>query len=458
MVCAELRNLCAYNNVVTEGTATDVNGESVYAKSFWDNQNFGIPTNILQSHAAYLKPKFTLTYNSNGATSGNAPDAEKYADGELAKVASAVGMSKTDSGKNYKADGWNANADGTGTSYAKDEYLSMTKDETLYVKWVEGTPVTHTVTFVNETVTVHTETVNSGETVTAYELQPRTGYTFVAWKNGNNNWDFTQTVTSDITLTAEWNINQYMIIFRNTADTKVPNINLNYGATVTVPENPTRKGYSFTGWEPEIPETMPAQNLDITAQWTINSYTLTFENTGDSIIPPISQTYMTPISPPSDPSWAGYTFIGWDKEIPAFMPAEDITITAQWKYPSSGGSSKTTYTVTFNANGGAGEMFPQTFTSGKEKVLNLNFFTREGYTFAGWATSADGDVVYTDGETIKVTKSMTLYAVWESNEPVNPEQPGDEPENPEKPTEPETPAPILAVLAGLGAAVVLRRK
>jgi len=72
--------------------------------------------------------------------------------------------------------------------------------------------------------------------------------------------------------------------------------------------------------------------------------------------------------------------------------------------------------------------------------------------------SADGDVVYTDRETIKVTKSMTLYAVWESNEPVNPEQPGDEPENPEKPTEPETPAPILAVLAGLGAAVVLRRK
>ena len=167
---------------------------------------------------------------------------------------------------------------------------------------------------------------------------------------------------------------------------------------------------------------------------------------------------MTPISPPSNPSWVGYTFIGWDKEIPAFMPAEDITITAQWKYPSSGGSSKTTSTVTFNANGGAGEMFPQTFTSGKEKVLNPNFFTREGYTFAGWATSADGDVVYTDGETIKVTKSMTIYAVWESNEPVNPEQPGDDPENPEKPTEPETPAPILAVLAGLGAAVVLRRK
>ena len=145
-----------------------------------------------------------------------------------------------------------------------------------------------------------------------------------------------------------------------------------------------------------------------------------------------------------------------------------VTLYAQWKSPSSGGShstTKTTYTVTFNANGGEGEMFPQTFTSGKEKALNLNFFTREGYTFAGWATSADGDVVYTDGETIKVSKSMTLYAVWESNEPVNPEQPGDEPgqpgdepENPEKPTEPETPAPILAVLAGLGAAVVLRRK
>ena len=267
--------------------------------------------------------------------------------------------------------------------------------------------------------------------------------------------------------------------------------------------NFTNENKQFGGWattadgEPVYADKATVKNLtagangvfNLYANWTANTYTVAFNaNGGSGSMNPMSFTYgesqaLTAnafIAPTSK------VFNGWntkadgsgtayaDKATVSDLTSENgvtVTLYAQWKPTRSGGggstssTTKTTCTVTFNANGGEGEMFPQTFASGKEKELNLNFFTREGYTFEGWATSADGDVVYTDGETIKVSKSMTLYAVWESNEPVNPEQPGDEPglpgdepENPEKPTEPETPAPILAVLAGLGAAVVLRRK
>jgi uncharacterized repeat protein (TIGR02543 family) len=72
-----------------------------------------------------------------------------------------------------------------------------------------------------------------------------------------------------------------------------------------------------------------------------------------------------------------------------------------------------TYAVSFSANGGESTMSSQTFTHGVEQALSANAFTREGYTFAGWATRADGEVDYTARQSISVSTSMTLYAVWE---------------------------------------------
>ena len=78
-------------------------------------------------------------------------------------------------------------------------------------------------------------------------------------------------------------------------------------------------------------DTVPAENITITAQWKINQYTITFDTAGGSEIAPITQDYGTAITAPANPTREGYTFMGWDKEIPQTMPAENITITAQWR-------------------------------------------------------------------------------------------------------------------------------
>ena len=76
---------------------------------------------------------------------------------------------------------------------------------------------------------------------------------------------------------------------------------------------------------------MPAENMTVKAQWEINQYTITFDTNGGSEIAPITQDYGTAITAPADPTRKGYTFKGWDKEIPETMPAENITITARWR-------------------------------------------------------------------------------------------------------------------------------
>ena len=159
------------------------------------------------------------------------------------------------------------------------------------------------------------------------------GYTFGGWNKADGTaWDYaSDKVTDNITLYAKWAANTYTITFDTAGGSEIAPITQDYGTVITAPEAPTREGYTFIGWEGEFPETMPAHNMTVTAQWEINRYTITFDTAGGSEITPITQDYETAITAPADPTREGYTFIGWDMEIPKTMPAENMTVTAQWK-------------------------------------------------------------------------------------------------------------------------------
>lgn len=156
------------------------------------------------------------------------------------------------------------------------------------------------------------------------------GYTFIGWYSGESEWDFETPVTAVLTLTAKWQINRYTITFDTAGGSEVPSITQDYGTAITPPAAPTRTGYTFAGWDREIPTTMPAEDMTITARWTVNQYTITFkpENGGQDIV--IKQDYGTAITAPANPTKTGYTFAGWDKTIPTTMPAGNMTITARW--------------------------------------------------------------------------------------------------------------------------------
>ena len=103
-----------------------------------------------------------------------------------------------------------------------------------------------------------------------------------------------------------------------------------------------------------------------------------------------------------------YTFTGWSPEV--VVAEEDATYTAQYS-----ATARVFYTITFNANGGEGNMEPQRFEVGVDTALNTNAFTRESYNFIGWNTAADGSgATYADeGAILELTGDMTLYAQWQ---------------------------------------------
>ena len=159
------------------------------------------------------------------------------------------------------------------------------------------------------------------------------GCTFSGWNKADGTaWDYaSDKVTDNITLYAKWAANTYTITFDTAGGSEIAPITQEYGTVITAPEAPTREGYTFIGWDKEIPTTMPAENMTVTAQWEINQYTITFDTNGGSEITPITQDYGTAITAPEAPTREGYTFMGWDREIPTTMPAENITLKAKWK-------------------------------------------------------------------------------------------------------------------------------
>ena len=224
----------------------------------------------------------------------------------------------------YTQVGW-ATVDGGEKVYDFEDIYTKNEALTLYPVWNTNK---YTITFdTNGGSEIAPITQDYGTQIAAPANPTRKGYTFKGWDK-----EIPETMPAEnITVKAQWEINQYTITFDTNGGSEIAPITQDYGTEITAPDNPTRKGYTFKGWDKEIPKTMPADNITVKAQWEINQYTIAFDTNGGSEITPITQDYGTKITAPDKPTRKGYTFKGWDKEIPEAMPAENITITARWK-------------------------------------------------------------------------------------------------------------------------------
>ena len=292
--------------------------------------------------------------------------------------------------KGYTQVGWST-VDGGEKVYGFEDVYTQNEALTLYPVWNANQ---YTITFdTNGGSEIAPITQDYGTEITAPDNPTRKGYTFKGWDK-----EIPETMPAgNITVKAQWEINQYTITFDTNGGSEIAPITQDYGTEITAPDNPTRKGYTFKGWDKEIPETMPAENITVKAQWEINQYTITFDTNGGSEIAPITQDYGTEITAPDNPTRKGYTFKGWDKEIPETMPAENITVKAQWKINQ--------YTITFDTNGGS-EIAPITQDYGT-KITAPDKPTRKGYTFKGW----DKEIPET-----MPAENITVKAQWEINQ------------------------------------------
>ena len=290
----------------------------------------------------------------------------------------------------YTQVGW-ATVDGGEKVYDFEDIYTKNEALTLYPVWNTNK---YTITFdTNGGSEIAPITQDYGTQIAAPANPTRKGYTFKGWDK-----EIPETMPAEnITVKAQWEINQYTITFDTNGGSEIAPITQDYGTEITAPDNPTRKGYTFKGWDKEIPETMPAENITVKAQWEINQYTITFDTNGGSEIAPITQDYGTEITAPDNPTRKGYTFKGWDKEIPETMPAENITVKAQWEINQ--------YTITFDTNGGS-EIAPITQDYGTEITAPDNP-TRKGYTFKGW----DKEIPET-----MPAENITVKAQWEINQ------------------------------------------
>ena len=290
----------------------------------------------------------------------------------------------------YTQVGWST-VDGGEKVYGFEDVYTQNEALTLYPVWNTNK---YTITFeTNGGSEIAPITQDYGTEITAPDNPTRKGYTFKGWDK-----EIPETMPAEnITVKAQWEINQYTIAFDTNGGSEIAPITQDYGTEITAPDNPTRKGYTFKGWDKEIPETMPADNITVKAQWEINQYTIAFDTNGGSEITPITQDYGTEITAPDNPTRKGYTFKGWDKEIPETMPAENITVKAQWEINQ--------YTITFDTNGGS-EIAPITQDYGTEITAPDNP-TRKGYTFKGW----DKEIPKT-----MPAENITITARWKDTE------------------------------------------
>ena len=181
-------------------------------------------------------------------------------------------------------------------------------------------PQYYTITYMVDDEEYASHYLKVGTTITAEAEPTKEGYTFSGWS------EIPETMPAkDVTITGTFTVNKYKLIYKvDGEEYKISEVK--YGTTITAEAEPTKEGYTFSGWS-EIPETMPAKDVVITGSFSINSYTITYKIDGE-VYQTETVEYGSAITPPEVPARGGFTFEWID--VPETMPAKDITIVGSY--------------------------------------------------------------------------------------------------------------------------------
>ena len=367
--------------------------------------------------------KRTSTTSLWGGFAGNTPVA--YNDG------------KTDYGYTFRVvanDGYQLDYSNLKIFYNEGEVTSTV--EVLKYSWgayvtvdlgkAIGTPVVYTITFnSNGGTLVESRNVNAGEKITEPTPAPtREGFTFDGWYEEatfNNKFDFNTPITSNRTLYANWIENKYTLTFDANGGTGSMTAKTDLTGEYTLPANgfTAPSGKQFKGWSLTtdgaiVTKVDMTENRTVYAIWEeipVTTYTLTFDANGGTgsmtAKTDLTGEYTLPANGFTAPS--GKQFKGWSLTTDGAIVTkvdmtENRTVYAIWEE-----IPVTTYTLTFDANGGTGSMTAKTDLTG-EYTLPANGFTApSGKQFKGWSLTTDGAIV----TKVDMTENRTVYAIWE---------------------------------------------
>ena len=417
----------AVNNPVRDG----------YTFAGWftaDNQPWNTSTLVkgdITVYAHWNQGKYTVAFDLSGAP-GTAPAAQTVGHG------GTVSRPTDPSWEGHEFLGWFLKGSDTPWDFSNTVIASAT----LYAGWrnssykvsFEGNGGTFTAN--GNWTGSYSEDVQSGYRVSAEIANPtRDGYTFAGWFDEDGNaWNASTVITGSVTYYAKWDANSYELTlyanggaYADGSDVKV------YPASETTPignvEIPTREGYVFRGWytradggervEFETTSTLDKDTI-LYAHWTEAVYQVTYQGQDFSWTNK-NVKYGSTVKAPTSSNYdvEGYTITGWYTtrtydEGTEWNFAEDTVTQNTVLYAKYEAKA---FTITFDANGGVGAQYTQSFAFGESKPLTANQFTREGWSFVGWATEKDsGEIVYEDQQYTSFdsadSKDITLYAVW----------------------------------------------
>ena len=405
-----------------------------------------------------ISTRYNLNYVANKPSSASGSVSNMPSNGFSYWNENTTLSSLTPTLTGYTFKNWNTAASGSGTSYSKGQTVLLNKALTIYAQW---TPNTYKVVYNGNGATggstaTSTHTYDVAKNLTANGFT-KTGYRFAGWAtsaSGSVVYSDKQSVKNltsvnggTVTLYAKWTPNTYKVVYNGNGATGGSTASSSH--TYDVAKNLTangfsKTGYHFGGWATSATGSVVYSNMqsvknltttngakvNLYAKWTPNTYKVVYNGNGATGGSTASSSHTYDVAKNLTANGftkTGYTFAGWATSSGGSVVYKNgqsvknltsvnggtVNLYAKW--------TPITYTVVYNGNGATGgSTASSSHTYDVAKNLTANGYTRTGYTFIGWSTTASGSVKYTNGQSVKNLTSVngatiTLYAQWKIN-------------------------------------------